>query len=147
MFETLFSAVNFYYTVFGGLLIGLAATLLLLFNGRIAGICGIAFGLLNQSIGDKLWRWLFLAGLVGGAILLHLFADLPVPSPSNASLPILILGGFLVGFGTQVGSGCTSGHGVCGISRFSNRSIISTVLFITFGVLSMLLFRHLIGVI
>ena len=147
MFETLFSGVNFYYTIVGGLLIGLSATLLLLFNGRIAGVCGIAFGLFNQSVGDKLWRWLFLSGLVGGAILLHLFSDLPAPTPTNASLPILILGGFLVGFGTQVGSGCTSGHGVCGISRFSSRSIISTVLFIVFGVLSMLLFRHFVGVI
>ncbi len=147
MFEVLFSGVNFYYTLIGGFLIGLSATMLLLFNGRIAGVCGIAFGLFNQSVGDKLWRWLFLSGLVGGAILLHLLADLPDPSPSNASLPILISGGFLVGFGTQVGSGCTSGHGVCGISRFSNRSIISTLLFITFGVLSMLLFRHLMGII
>ncbi len=147
MFETLFSGINFYYTVVGGLLIGLSATLLMLFNGRIAGVCGIAYGLFNQSIGDKLWRWLFLFGLILGAILLHYFGGLSAPSPSNASLPILILGGFLVGFGTQMGSGCTSGHGVCGISRFSNRSIISTVLFIMFGVLSMLVFRHLFGVI
>lgn len=147
MFETLFSGVNFLYSIVGGLLIGLSATLLLLFNGRIAGICGIAFGLFNQSVGDRAWRWLFLFGLVGGAILLHFLADIPMPTASTASLPVLIIGGFLVGFGTQIGSGCTSGHGVCGISRFSNRSIISTLLFITFGVLSMLLFRHLIGVV
>jgi uncharacterized membrane protein YedE/YeeE len=147
VFEMLFSGVNFYYTLIGGFLIGLSATMLLLFNGRIAGVCGIAFGLFNQSVGDKLWRWLFLFGLTSGVITLHLLTKIPAPTPSSASLPILILGGFLVGFGTQFGSGCTSGHGVCGISRFSNRSIISTLLFIIFGLISMLLFRHFFGVI
>jgi len=147
MLENLFAGVNVYYSVTGGLLIGLSATLLLLFNGRIAGITGIVFGIFSQPFGDKLWRWLFLAGLIGGTLSLHFVMDMPIPKASNESLPILIVAGFLVGFGTQMGSGCTSGHGVCGISRFSNRSIFSTVLFILFGVVSMLLFRHGMGVI
>ena len=145
--EFLLDGVNVPFALLGGLLIGTSATLLLLFNGRIAGVCGIAFGLFNQTVGDKLWRWLFLFGLIIGSLVLHFIADIEVPSAPDASFPVLIISGLLVGFGTQLGSGCTSGHGVCGISRFSNRSLISTVLFVGFGMISMLLFRHLVGVI
>jgi len=145
--ETLFSEVNLYYTLLGGVLIGLSAAFLLLFNGRIAGICGIAFGLFNLQKGDKLWRLLFVIGLVLGVFLAHWLTDIAVPEPSQANLPILILGGLLVGFGTQIGSGCTSGHGVCGIARLSNRSILATLLFISFGMISMTVFRHLLGII
>jgi len=147
MIESFLSGVNLFNTLVGGLLIGTSATLLLLFNGRIAGISGIAFGLFNQSINDKLWRWLFLLGLIVGAASLHFFSDIAIPSASQASKSVIIIGGFLVGFGTYLGSGCTSGHGVCGISRFSNRSITSTILFVLFGILSMTFFRHVLGLI
>jgi len=145
MIELLFSGVNFQTTLAGGLLIGLSATLLLLFNGRLAGISGIAYSLFDKSKTDKLWQLLFLAGLISGAKLLHVFADMPEPSSSTASMPILIIGGLLVGFGTQMGSGCTSGHGICGISRYSGRSITSTLLFMIFGIISVSVFRHLLG--
>lgn len=145
MIESLFENVNVITTLSGGLLIGLSATVLLLFNGRIAGASGIAYNLFSSPKGDKLWRLLFLAGLVIGANLLHVISNVPIPTPSEASVPVIMIGGLLVGFGSQLGSGCTSGHGICGIARFSKRSIVSTVTFMSVGIMSVSLFRYLTG--
>lgn len=130
----------------GGALIGLAAVLLLLLNGRIAGVSGIAGRLLNPKAlppGDALWRVLFLVGLAIGAGLYGLFA--PVTIQVQASWPVLIVGGLLVGFGTQLGNGCTSGHGVCGIARLSPRSLVATGVFMASAIVTVYVTRHLVG--
>jgi uncharacterized membrane protein YedE/YeeE len=116
-------------SVLGGVLIGLSATLLLLANGRIAGISGITNGLFTSSAGDKAWRACFLLGLVLGAGSYVTFFGLTFESPQR-ELPMLLAAGFLVGFGTRLGNGCTSGHGVCGIARFSIRSLVATGVFL-----------------
>ncbi len=120
----------------GGALIGLAATALLLFNGRVTGISGIISSSLRRPSREDLWRWMFLIGLfVGGLIMNVLRPDLFGQSASRTNLATL-LGGLLVGYGTVMGSGCTSGHGVCGLSRFSVRSFIATLTFMLFGFLT-----------
>ncbi|HET7777408.1 MAG TPA: YeeE/YedE family protein [Rudaea sp.] len=128
----------------GGVLIGLSATALLLFNGRIAGVSGIVNGLTRRSSGaDWAWRAAFVAGLAGaGGITMHLLHQ---ATPSPARLPVLLLAGVLVGFGTSLGSGCTSGHGVCGLGRFSRRSLVAVVTFITSAIITVLLTHHLPG--
>lgn len=133
------------YQVLGGMIIGLAATMMLLFTGRVTGISGIVGGILNPSTPDKNWRILFLVGLVlGGAFLKLLRPELF--TVVSLALPIdYVVAGFLVGFGTLLGNGCTSGHGVCGISRFSPRSIMATVTFILAGVISVAAFRFFRG--
>jgi uncharacterized membrane protein YedE/YeeE len=128
----------------GGLLIGVAASLLLLLNGRIAGISGIAGGLLRAGAGDRTWRLLFLLGLVAGAGASRLVGSQPASIHIDASLPALILGGLLVGFGTQLGGGCTSGHGVCGIARLSPRSITATLVFMLSAAATVFVVRHVI---
>ena len=133
-----------YSSLIGGLLIGLAATVLLLVNGRIAGISGIVSGLLRPNPQDNRWRIAFISGLIGAPILYSLFTALP-PSQLNASWPVLLAAGTLVGFGSRYGSGCTSGHGVCGISRLSPRSIVATMTFMGFGFATVYVFRHLVG--
>ena len=129
----------------GGLLIGLAAASFLLLNGRIAGISGILGGLLVPARRDILWRLAFLAGLVGTPSLWLLFAELP-PIQVDAGYPALIVAGLLVGIGTRYGSGCTSGHGVCGLSRLSPRSLVATLSFMATGFLTVFVIRHLMGV-
>lgn len=137
----------------GGLLIGISATILLWLNGRIAGVCGIAFGVLSEITSGAArkteisWRMLFVIGLVAGAAVYHFVTQTPIPVSENASLGVLIAGGLLVGLGTKIGSGCTSGHGVCGIGRLSIRSVAATATFVLFGVISVFVFRHLLGVI
>lgn len=137
----------------GGLSIGLAATLLLMLSGRIAGVCGIAFGVLTEltsgapRFSEISWRVLFIVGLVGGAALYHFISGAPMPKVDNVSIGVLISGGFIVGLGTKIGSGCTSGHGVCGLGRLSLRSLVATCTFMLFGVISVYIFRHLLGVI
>lgn len=128
----------------GGLLIGLAAASFLLLNGRIAGISGILGGLLVPARRDILWRVAFLAGLVGTPSLWLLFSELP-PIQVDAGYPALILAGLLVGIGTRYGSGCTSGHGVCGLSRLSPRSLVATLSFMATGFLTVFVIRHLMG--
>ena len=125
----------------GGALIGLSATLLLLFNGRIAGISGIVSGALFTRAGDTLWRWAFLAGLILGG--LALFAGSPELFSVTSGRPIwaIALAGLAVGFGVRLGSGCTSGHGVCGLSRLSPRSLVATLTFIASGAVAVSLFR------
>ncbi len=128
----------------GGLLIGLAVALLILLNGRIAGISGIVGGLLRPSKGDVFWRIAFVAGLVAAPLAYRLAATLPAVS-IEAGAPTLIVAGLLVGLGTRYGSGCTSGHGVCGLSRRSLRSLAATVTFMAAGFVTVFVVRHLIA--
>jgi len=129
----------------GGILIGLSATILLLALGRIAGICGISFSLFRAETKDKSWRLLFIVGLVAGTLAVHLFSDISVPLPPTDNIFLLIAGGFITGFGTQLGNGCTSGHGVCGISRLSVRSIVATLTFMSAGFITVYIGKHLLG--
>lgn len=130
----------------GGAIIGLAVSLNLLFNGRVTGISGIVSGLLTPHKSDTSWRLTFLMGLiVGGFILTIIHPEAFQSLSKNMSSYDYIIAGLLVGFGTVLGSGCTSGHGVCGISRFSFRSIVATIVFIVFGMISVLIFKALKG--
>jgi uncharacterized membrane protein YedE/YeeE len=128
----------------GGLLIGLAAALLLLFNGRIAGISGILGGLLQPAKGDSVWRIAFVLGLVIAPLAWQIGAALPAIH-IDSDYPVLIIAGLIVGISTRYGSGCTSGHGVCGISRLSPRSLIATLAFMASGFVTVFFIRHLIG--
>lgn len=127
----------------GGVLIGAAAALLVLFNGRIAGISGVLAGLLRPARGDVLWRAAFVAGLLASPAVYALFAVLPRPR-IDSGWPALVLAGLLVGIGTRCGSGCTSGHGVCGLSRRSPRSLAATVAFMAAGFTTVYLVRHVV---
>ena len=132
----------------GGALIGIASLLLLAFNGRIAGISGITGGLLSPNQGDTLWRALFFVGLLlGGLLLLFLYPGAFPTGPEGftRSYPALIIAGLLVGFGTRLGSGCTSGHGVCGMSRLSPRSFAATGTFMLAGGIIAAIIRHAFG--
>ena len=126
----------------GGLLIGLAAALLLLLNGRLSGISGIVGGLLAPKSSDASWRVVFVAGLLLGAFIYVLATGDAMLVRMQASLPVLVVAGLLVGFGTRLGSGCTSGHGVCGIARLSRRSIVATSVFFGVAMLTVFLTRH-----
>ena len=128
----------------GGVLIGAAAALLLLFNGRIAGISGILGGLLRPAAGDVAWRVAFIGGLVFSPALYALFTRLP-GATIEAGYPLLMLAGLLVGAGTRYGSGCTSGHGVCGLSRLSLRSLAATAAFMAAGFVTVFSVRHLLA--
>lgn len=128
----------------GGMLIGLAAAVFLLFNGRIAGISGILGGLLQWPAGDVAWRIVFLLGLVGAPLVYGLFAPLPTVQV-DAGTATLVAAGLLVGIGTRYGSGCTSGHGVCGLSRRSPRSLVATAAFMAAGFITVFIVRHVIG--
>lgn len=117
----------------GGVLIGLSAAMLMLFHGRIAGISGIFGGVLRRPSGDTRWRLAFVLGLVVGGLVLGFTAPQWFVVEVERSPLAIIIAGLAVGFGTRLGSGCTSGHGVCGISRFSRRSILATVTFMAVG--------------
>ena len=119
----------------GGALIGLASVLLLLLNGRIAGISGILNGAIGLKMSEIGWRIAFVAGLVLGGFAFQLAGDAPLIERTDYPIWLTIAAGMLVGFGTRLGSGCTSGHGICGISRLSVRSIVATMLFVGTGVL------------
>ena len=127
--------------LYGGALIGLAASILMLFNGRVAGISGVLGGLLPPVSALANWRRSFLTGLLLGGLAVFLMLPEAVQPPTGRSTVHLILAGLLVGYGTQLGNGCTSGHGVCGISRLSTRSITATMIFITTGVLTAIVVR------
>ena len=126
----------------GGLLIGLATALLLALNGRIAGISGIVGGLLARKGSEVGWRAVFIAGLLLGAFIYMLATGGAIPVRIQASLPILVVAGLLVGFGTRLGSGCTSGHGISGIARLSKRSIAATLVFMGVAILTVFLTSH-----
>jgi uncharacterized membrane protein YedE/YeeE len=130
--------------IIGGLLIGLAATLLLWSIGRIAGISGIFYGVATAPRGDRVWRIAFLAGMmIVGAIVMQ-FAPSPARIQTGAA-PLLLTAGFLVGFGTRMGGGCTSGHGVCGLGRLSWRSAAAVATFMAAGMATVYATRHLAG--
>lgn len=128
----------------GGALIGLAATALILLNGRIAGISGIVGGLLRPARGDTTWRLAFVAGLVLAPLAWSLVARLP-EIRIDAGMPLLIVAGLLVGLSTRYGAGCTSGHGVCGLSRLSPRGLVATLCFMGTGFATVFVVRHVIG--
>ena len=122
--------------LFGGALIGLAASALLFFFGRIAGISGIVGGLFLGVDDDKRWRKTFLSGLLFGGMLLSLLTPSNLSAPMGRSLPALAIAGLLVGFGVRMCNGCTSGHGVCGVSRLSKRSFVATLTFMSTGIIT-----------
>ena len=126
----------------GGAIIGLAAMLFALFNGRVTGISGIVGGLLRPSLPDAPWRAAFLAGLIVAPVVYRLFAG-PPNLTIDANYPTLVLAGILVGLGTRYGSGCTSGHGVCGLSRLSLRSLVATLAFMAAGFATVFATRHI----
>ena len=128
----------------GGLLIGLAAAAFVLLNGRIAGISGILGGLLRPAQGDIAWRAAFLAGLVAAPLAYALFAVLP-EARTEAGDATLVAAGLLVGLGTRYGAGCTSGHGVCGLSRLAPRSLVATVAFMLAGFVTVFVLRHVLA--
>jgi uncharacterized membrane protein YedE/YeeE len=131
--------------LFGGALIGLATAMLMLLTGRIAGISGIFGGLLPLRGGERGWRLAFIAGLIA-APLLAVLGGMPLPNPTMpASLAVIAIGGLLVGFGSRMGSGCTSGHGVCGTARLSTRSIAATAIFMLVAIVVVAIVRHGIG--
>ena len=132
------------YGLFGGILIGLSATLLLAFNGRIAGISGMVNGAITFAAAE-VWRWLFLLGLLAGGWLYE-SALAPQSTPTYPFAPLtMIVAGLLVGFGTRMGSGCTSGHGVCGLGRLSGRSLVAVLTFMAAGIVTVFVTRHLLG--
>ena len=128
----------------GGVLIGLSAALMIILLGRIAGISGILSGLWAPSSTDRGTRLLFLLGLPLGALLYSQLSG-GVPLELTASTPLLVVGGLLVGFGTRLGSGCTSGHGVCGLARASKRSFVATMIFMATAALTVFLTKQVIG--
>ncbi|MFT7521714.1 MAG: putative membrane protein YedE/YeeE [Kiritimatiellia bacterium] len=128
--------------LFGGALIGLAATVLLLFNGRIAGISGIYSSLLRLP-GDAAWRGAFIGGLLVAGLIAAAVMPEALQPPVNRSLMMVAIGGVFVGVGVRIGSGCTSGHGVCGISRLSPRSLVATAVFMSAGFFAATTFRLL----
>lgn len=129
----------------GGALIGLAASVLLLFSGRIAGISGIVGGGLVRAAKDRVDRLLFIGGLIAAGMVV--FIVHPSSFPDSSSIPVVpaIVAGLLVGFGTRFGNGCTSGHGVCGLSRFSARSLVATVTFMVAAAITVFVTRHILG--
>jgi len=132
-------------SLIGGILIGISASAMLLFNGKIAGISGIVAGLLSPTKSDTLWRATFVAGLVAGGLILKLLSPQGFEIGVVRSWNAFAFAGLLVGFGARLGSGCTSGHGVCGISRLSMRSIVATVTFIATGAAAVYIVNHLLG--
>ncbi len=133
--------IEWLYGLFGGILIGLSATLLLALNGRIAGISGIVNGAIAFAAVET-WRWLFLLGLIAGG-LTYEYALAPQPTTTYPFAPVtMIVAGLLVGFGTRMGNGCTSGHGVCGLGRLSGRSLVAVITFMSTGVVTVFITRR-----
>ena len=124
----------------GGLLIGLSSMLLLLTLGRIAGVSGIVWGAITDP--DRSWRLQFIVGLIAGTAAIHTFTGKPLPAAADGPILLAVGAGLLVGFGTRLGSGCTSGHGVCGIGRRSVRSIVATLVFMAAGVATVALTNY-----
>ena len=140
--ETVFTPIE---AITGGALIGLSAVVLMWSVGRIAGISGIVAGAILESGDERYWRLIFLGGLFLGALIAAVTTGALQGVTSVANTPVLIVAGLLVGIGTRMGSGCTSGHGVCGISRFSLRSVVATCVFMASGIATVFVIRHLLG--
>jgi uncharacterized protein len=137
-------AIDWWYGLLGGGLIGLSATVLLAFNGRIAGISGMVNGVMTFASAES-WRWIFLAGMLGGGAVYE-YVLAPKPTPTYGFTPItMMIAGFLVGFGTRMGNGCTSGHGVCGLGRLSVRSLVAVISFMVAGFVTVFVTRHVLG--
>ncbi len=130
----------------GGGLIGLAATLMLALNGRILGVSGIAAGIVLPCGGDRLARTLFIAGMLCGAFVVGLVSPSALPGALTGNQVLLAVAGLAVGFGTRLGSGCTSGHGVCGMARLSTRSFVATGIFMATAMVTVFVTRHVLGV-
>lgn len=137
--------VNFWVALLGGGLLGFSAWLLLAANGRIAGISGIVAALLTPARGEWAWRLLYVLGLAGGAALYGYIVHPSTAITVDASWPLVVVGGLIVGIGTRIGGGCTSGHGICGMSRLSIRSVVATLTFMAVAVVTVFVTRHLIG--
>ncbi|HHX8495776.1 hypothetical protein A6E00_09080 [Vibrio diabolicus] len=131
-------------SLFGGLLLGISATILLLVIGKIAGISGIMNGIMSPKKGDYSWRLLFAVGMIAGGLISVLMLGVAVPSTANLSLGMVIAAGLLVGIGTRLGNGCTSGHGICGMGRLSKRSIVATCVFMAVAGLTVFVRLHLV---
>jgi uncharacterized membrane protein YedE/YeeE len=129
----------------GGALIGLAVTIMLLFNGRVTGISGIIAASLSKPSKDGFWRLMFIVGMILGGALMYSLRPEYFVNLSGRSLGFVAIAGLLVGYGTVMGSGCTSGHGVCGISRFSMRSVLATITFMFFGFLAVQVVHYFLG--
>lgn len=129
----------------GGVLIGASATLLLMLNGRIAGISGIVGGMMEPNRSEIGWRVAFLFGLLIAPLTYRAFGGALPPVILEAPLGLLVVGGLAVGFGTRLGAGCTSGHGVCGVSRGSPRSLVATAIFMATAILTVFITRHILG--
>ena len=129
----------------GGVLIGLSAVLLMLLTGRLAGISGIFSGLLNLRGEDKGWRMAFIAGLILAPVIAGWVGYGMAPPKLPASWAVIVAAGLLVGFGTRLGGGCTSGHGICGIGLLSVRSIVATIVFMVTAVMTVAIMRHMLG--
>lgn len=130
-------------SLFGGVLLGISATLLLLMNGKIAGISGILTGLLTPKSKDYSWRLLFFVGMISGGVLGGYAFGATIPTHFAASTGVIALSGFLVGVGTKLGNGCTSGHGICGMGRLSVRSFAATGIFMSVAALTVFVRLHL----
>ncbi len=126
----------------GGVLLGLAASSLFFFNGRILGITGIVGGLPSAPARERVWRIVFLAGLLTGGVAVALVHPDALPSSTGSSIPVALVAGALVGLGTRLSNGCTSGHGLCGLARRSPRSLVATLVFMATGALTVALVRH-----
>lgn len=134
-----------YSALLGGVLVGISATLLMWLNGRIAGISGILGGLLPPEKGESAWRLAFVVGLVGGGLAFAYGGGDMSSIAIEANTATLIGAGLLVGFGTRLGAGCTSGHGVCGIGRLSARGIVSTITYIGVAMITVFITHHVLG--
>ena len=131
-------------SLLGGVLIGISSALFILANGRIAGISGIIGGLLSRGSGDRAWRLAFLVGLIAAPAAIFALTG-PVNATIEANTEVLVIAGLLVGIGTRYGAGCTSGHGVCGLSRLSPRSLVATLAFMGSGMAIVFVMRHLLA--
>jgi uncharacterized membrane protein YedE/YeeE len=129
----------------GGIMLGIAATLYILLHGRILGISGIISGLLSPKSGDVNWRLILMLGIVSAPFWAALLFDIHAKSIIDADWPAIVIAGLLVGFGANYGSGCTSGHGICGLSRLSPRSLVATSTFMAAGFLIVFVIRHVLG--
>lgn len=137
-------SIDWLFALIGGMLIGIAASIMLIFSGRVLGVSGILQqALFSFKKDSSAWQWMFLLGLLFGGLTLDFFSPEVFSGALTSPWWTLIVAGLLVGFGTALGSGCTSGHGVCGISRMSIRSIVATLVFMSAGILSVFIFRQL----